>query len=75
MTTVYSKKNCVKCDATKRALSRNSIPYEEKVISLDSEEAERLRDQGFQEFPVVYPGNGGEPWTGFQLDKIKELAV
>lgn len=71
--TVYSKPNCVQCNATYRALDKAGLRYETVDISLDVEALEQVRALGYAQAPVVVAGE--DHWSGFRPDKIKALAV
>lgn len=71
--TVYSKPNCVQCNATYRALDRASLPYETVDISLDAEALEQVKSLGYVQAPVVMAA--GDHWSGYRPDKIKALAA
>lgn len=45
--TVYSKPNCVQCNATYRALDKAGLRYETVDISLDVEALEQVRALGY----------------------------
>lgn len=70
--TVYSKPNCVQCDATYRALNKNGLDYEVIDITQDPEALATVKALGYQQAPVVFAA--GDHWSGFRPDKIKELA-
>ncbi|MDO5494331.1 MAG: glutaredoxin-like protein NrdH [bacterium] len=70
--TVYSKPNCVQCDATYRALAKNGLDYEVIDISVDAEALQTVKALGYQQAPVVFAD--GDHWSGFRPDKIKALA-
>ena len=71
--TVYSKPRCVQCDATKRALKKQSISYTEIDMSQDPDALEHVKSLGFVQAPVVVAD--GDSWSGFRPDKIKGLAI
>ena len=71
--TVYSKPNCVQCNATYRALDKAGLRYETVDISLDVEALEQVRALGYAQAPVVVAGE--DHWSGFRPDKIKTLAL
>lgn len=73
MVEVLSKNSCVQCTATYRAMDHNGIEYE--VVNMDESPAAlaRAKELGFLQAPVVIPPTG-EPWSGFQPDRIKALA-
>ena len=72
--TVYSKANCVQCDATKSALDRLGAPY--RSIDLDTDQdalAYVSADLGYRQAPVVVAPNG-DHWAGFRPDLLKANA-
>jgi len=71
--TVYSKPNCVQCNATYRALDKAGLRYETVDISLDVEALEQVKSLGYAQAPVVMAGE--DHWSGFRPDKIKALAI
>ena len=71
--TVYSKPNCVQCNATYRALDKAGLLYETVDISLDVEALEQVKSLGYAQAPVVMAGE--DHWSGFRPDKIKALAI
>jgi glutaredoxin-like protein NrdH len=73
MTTVYTKPNCVQCDATKRYLDKAGIKYSTVDITQEPEALELILSLGFQAAPVVISDAGN--WAGFQPDKLNLLAA
>ena len=71
--TVYSKPNCVQCDATYRALNKHGLEYEVVDITQDEEALQTVKALGYQQAPVVFAN--GDHWSGFRPDKIKTLAA
>ena len=71
--TVYSKPNCVQCDATYRALKKHGLEYDVVDISVDAEALQTVKALGYQQAPVVFAG--GDHWAGFRPDRIKALAA
>ena len=69
--TVYSKPNCVQCDATYRALNKHGLEYEVIDITQDEEALQTVKALGYQQAPVVFVN--GDHWSGFRPDKIKAL--
>ncbi|AUX73523.1 glutaredoxin-like protein NrdH [Erwinia pyrifoliae] len=69
---IYTKDNCVQCNATKNALDKKGIDYQ--LINLDHEpaHAETLRSLGYRQVPVVVAEQ--EHWSGFRPDKILALS-
>ncbi|HEY7884866.1 MAG TPA: glutaredoxin-like protein NrdH [Cellvibrionaceae bacterium] len=73
MTTVYTKDNCVQCDATKRMMDKIGVEYETINISENPAELDRLIELGYLAAPVVVTED--DSWSGFQPDKITALAA
>lgn len=73
MITVYTSPACIQCTMTKKALDRAGIAYREIDVQADTTAADQLRAAGHQALPVIDAGNAGT-WTGFQPDKIQQLA-
>ena len=71
--TVYTKPDCVQCDATKRTLNKHGIPFIEINLSDNMEVLDRLKAAGWMRAPIVETANG-EMWSGFRPDKIRDLA-
>lgn len=70
---VYSKPNCVQCDATYRALTKNGLEYTTVDVSTDAAALQTLTALGYAQAPVVFAG--GDHWSGFRPDRIKALAT
>ncbi|MCS4485103.1 glutaredoxin-like protein NrdH [Gleimia sp. 6138-11-ORH1] len=70
--TVYSKPQCVQCDATKRALKKQGLDFEVIDMSLDLEALEFVKGLGYVQAPVVMAGD--EHWSGYRPDLIKQIA-
>ena len=70
--TVYSKPNCVQCNATKKALDRAGLDYDTVDISANDEARDYVMALGYVQAPVVEAN--GEHWSGFRPDRIKALA-
>lgn len=70
--TVYTKPNCVQCNATYKALDKQGIAYETVDITLDSEARDFVMALGYLQAPVVVAGD--QHWAGFRPDKVKMLA-
>ena len=71
MITVYTKPQCVQCDATKRWLDNNDIAYTTVDISKDLDALDRIVALGFRAAPVVDSPVGS--WSGFNPDKLSQL--
>lgn len=70
--TVYSKPQCVQCDATKRALKKQGLDFEVIDMSLDLEALEFVKGLGYVQAPVVMAGD--QHWSGYRPDLIKQIA-
>lgn len=67
---------CGACRATKLALRKVGVPY--RLVVADDAVVDRLRGEGFAEFPVikVHCGDGAAwSWSGFRRDHIDRLAL
>ena len=74
LVTVYSLPACVQCNATKRLLSQQSIPYIEVNLEDKPELTEAIKSYGFTSAPVVQVGSGwGQAWAGFEPEKIRAI--
>lgn len=73
MTTVYTKPNCVQCDATKKYMDKNGIEYNTVDITQDQDALDMILGMGFSSAPVVISGDTS--FAGFQPDKINLLAA
>ena len=71
MVTVYTKPNCVQCEATKRHLNKNGIQYDTVDITQDISAYDKLIDLGYRAAPVVI--TDGDSWAGYNPDKIDSL--
>lgn len=69
--TLYSKPRCVQCDATKRALTKRGIAFDEVDMATDLQALEYVKSLGFASAPVVVTQD--DSWCGFRPDKIKVL--
>ncbi|AER31577.1 glutaredoxin-like protein NrdH [Pantoea sp. PA1] len=69
---IYTKNNCVQCNATKNALDRQGIDYH--LINLDTqpEAIDNLKALGYRQVPVVMTRD--DHWSGFRPDKIAGLS-
>lgn len=70
--TVYTKPQCVQCDATKRALSSSRVEYETVDLTERPDALARVKALGYAHAPVVVTSE--DHWSGFRPDKIKALA-
>lgn len=72
MITVYTKPQCVQCNATFRALDAARIEYETADLTVNANTLEKVKALGYLQAPVVVVDDG-EHWSGFRPDKIDEL--
>lgn len=74
MIIIYTSPGCGPCVATKRALDRAGLAYEERAGAEWPEEVERLaRIVGSRQGPLVMAGD--LVWSGFQPAKLAEIAA
>ncbi|KRF05598.1 hypothetical protein ASH00_09020 [Arthrobacter sp. Soil782] len=72
---MYSKSQCVQCDAMKRAIAKTDV----LVNELDATTAENRQlciDLGYMQAPVTVVYQNGEitdSWSGFNPNKVNEL--
>ena len=71
MVTLYTKPSCVQCNATKRALAKAGLQWEEIDLTVDADALEMVKELGYQSVPVVITDS--DNWSGFRPDKIKTL--
>lgn len=69
---VYSKKNCMYCQFTKKFLEEKQIAFQEKDIEQDEQALKEVEELGFSSLPVVV-GAGVSPFHGFRPDKLGQL--
>lgn len=69
--TLYTKPNCVQCDATKRALEKTGLAYVTVDLTQDAAALEQVQQWGYRSAPVVVAGD--DHWSGFRPDKISEI--
>ena len=70
-TILYTKPNCVQCDATKRALAKSGIAHELVDITAEPDARDYVLSLGYLQAPVVIAGD--QHWSGFRPDRIKAL--
>ena len=77
MFTLYTKPQCVQCDATKRALSKAGLiegaDYRAVDVSQNAEALQEIKDAGFLQAPVVITDT--DAWSGFRPDRIADLVA
>ncbi|CQJ61329.1 glutaredoxin-like protein [Yersinia intermedia] len=68
---IYSKPDCVQCNATYRAFDKQGIAYQIIDLTEDLQALNHVKSLGYQQVPVIIAGN--EHWSGFRPDKINAL--
>lgn len=68
---VFTKPNCVQCEATKRAMKKHNIAHTTVDISQDDDALSKVKQLGHYQAPVVVVGD--DSWSGFRPDRIKTL--
>ncbi|WP_411704189.1 glutaredoxin-like protein NrdH [Edaphovirga cremea] len=68
---IYSKPDCVQCNATCRAFDKHGINYQLIDLTEDERALDKVRAMGYQQVPVIIAGD--QHWCGFRPDKISEL--
>lgn len=71
--TVYTKPQCVQCDATIKALDKAGLGYELIDITTDDSARDYIMALGYLQAPVVVAGE--DHWGGFRPDRCKALAT
>lgn len=77
MIVVYTKNNCQRCRMTKRLLTAKGVDFDEVNVEDEPDSADRLRDMGFRELPVVDESGAGDKsamWSGYRVGRIDDLA-
>lgn len=69
--TVYTKPNCVQCEATKRHLKKLNLDFKTVDITEDQTAYDMIIGMGFQAAPVVITDESS--WSGYQPSKIDGL--
>lgn len=68
---VYSLPDCVGCAATKRALDKAGVEYDEIPLQEHPDLVARFKQQGLAQAPIVETSDG-DRWAGFNPGKLKE---
>lgn len=71
--TVYTKPNCIQCNATYRALNSEGVEYSTIDVSEDGDALLTIKNLGYLQVPVVLTEDG-DHWSGFRPDKINALS-
>lgn len=69
--TVYTLPSCAQCETTKSYLRRELIEFVEVKLQDDPQAYEMITAKGFTQAPIVVAGE--EAWSGFRMDKLKQL--
>ncbi|KGA22100.1 glutaredoxin [Pectobacterium brasiliense] len=69
--TIFTKPDCVQCNATCRALDKQGINYQLVDLTEDEQALQQVRALGYQQVPVVMTAD--DHWSGFRPDKISTL--
>ncbi|GCE40991.1 Glutaredoxin-like protein NrdH, required for reduction of Ribonucleotide reductase class Ib [Rhodococcus wratislaviensis] len=71
--TVYTKPDCVQCNATHRALDKEGVDYSIVDLTENPSARDRVMGLGYLQAPVVVAGD--QHWSGFRPDRIAALAA
>ncbi|MDM2175292.1 glutaredoxin-like protein NrdH [Mycobacteroides abscessus] len=71
--TVYTKPGCIQCEATKKALKKNGVPYTIRDVTVDAAARDAVMKLGYSAAPVVVTAEG-DHWAGFRPDRLKAIA-
>jgi len=71
--TVYTKDNCVQCEATKRHLDKIDVAYETVNITNNIGALDKLIALGYRSAPVVVTDD--DSWAGYIPEKLDKLAI
>lgn len=71
--TVWTTPNCVKCNATKRYLSKQGTAFTERALESAPEQLAAFKAAGHHSAPIVETSQHGT-WSDLNLDKIRSLA-
>ena len=69
--TLYTTPECVGCAATKRALDKAGVEYEEIPLQENPHLIQQFKKQGLAQAPIVETKDG-ERWAGFNPKKLRE---
>ena len=72
MVHLYTQPGCPPCTATKRALDKVGIEYEQHDVTKDPSAAETVKALGYNSTPVVVVDD--RHWCGFRPTEIERLA-
>ena len=69
--TVYTKSNCVQCEATKRWLRKGKIEFDTVNLEESPEAMAKIQEMGYSAAPVVI--TDVDSWSGFRISKLENL--
>lgn len=69
--TVYTTPECVGCAATKRALDKAGVEYEEIPLQEHPDLIQQFKKQGLAQAPIVETKDG-DRWAGFNPGKLRQ---
>lgn len=73
MTIVYSRPQCVQCDATVRYLESKGKAYQKIDVMQDDSALEKIKGLGYLQAPVVVTAE--QHWSGFRPDLLDKYAA
>lgn len=59
---IYSKPDCVQCNATYRAFDKQGIDYQVIDLTQDQQALNHVKSLGYQQVPVIIAGD--DHWSG-----------
>ena len=72
--TIYSTPDCPGCYATKLALNKAGVQYDDVDLSERPDLVETFKAQGLLSAPIVETKDG-DRWTGYRPDQLKKHAL
>lgn len=69
--TVWTKRNCVQCDMTKKEFDKLGIVYQERSLERNPKAVERFIELGLLAAPIIESDD--RRWSGFRLNRIRSL--
>ncbi|WP_298075380.1 glutaredoxin domain-containing protein [uncultured Corynebacterium sp.] len=70
--TVFTKRNCPACEATKKLFAKLGAEIEIEDLDRDPAALQFVKEQGFMQAPVVGTKLTGMEWSGYKPDLIRE---
>jgi glutaredoxin-like protein NrdH len=71
MTIIYTKSNCIQCDASKALMEDNGKQFQEISLEENPHELNRLKALGYMSAPIIETET--DTWAGFNYEKILAL--